>query len=159
MTRTRAKPRRLRLLHVILTRMRGSCVGRFACRILLLFTVIIPISTALGVPGFAADIDLQEARERLTQHYWSQIYPNRDYLDGCLTGYRAFVFDKSGYFVFDRKTHGTWRVDRLGNLVLRTREGEVFRLSRVGENGLRPPNADFLPSFLARNQVFQRCTD
>jgi hypothetical protein len=137
----------------------GSCGGRFAYRILLLFTVVIPISTAPGVPGFAADIDLQETRERLTQHYWSQIYPNRDYLDGCLTGYRAFVFDRSGYFVFDRKTHGTWRLDRLGNLALRTREGDVFRLFRVGENGLRPPNADFLPSFLARNQVFQRCTD
>jgi hypothetical protein len=45
-----------------------------------------------------------------TKYYWSQIVPNYSYLNGCVNGYRAFIFTPDGYFVFDGKVHGSWRL-------------------------------------------------
>lgn len=110
-------------------------------------------------PTRAADNNTETVREHMTKHFWSQIYPNLNYLNGCLTGYRAFVFSPNGYFIFNQRIHGNWRIDWQGNLVLKTQNGQNFRLYRGGPDTLRPANSTRIVSFLARNQVFKECKD
>ena len=123
----------------------------------------------------AARVAAQENPDNLTIHsdvfvgsYWSQIRPNYSYLNGCETGYRAFSFTRDGYFVFDNKVHGSWRVDRLGNLVLRTKEGRQLKLSHnqggmlvpiVSTNQLlnQPPNPPSGEFYFRRTDLFQQC--
>lgn len=93
---------------------------------------------------------------RFTGKYWSQIRPDRAYLNGCVTGYRAFQFADSGYFIFDRKVHGSWRVDRFDNLILRTRDGQRIRLIFDKQNTLIPSQNG---TFLRRDQRFQECQE
>ncbi len=79
----------------------------------------------------------------LTQHSWSQIVPNYDYLDGCVTGYRAFVFTPDGYFVFNGNVHGSWRLtpNNLIRLQTRgngTRPGQILQLRFASSSTLSP---------------------
>ena len=90
---------------------------------------------------------------RFSAARWSMIYPDRDFEGGCIVGYRAFTFSPTGYFIFDNHIRGSWRIDELGNLKLRTRDGLRFTLIVEG-NTLRP-NRD-LP-FIRRTSLFQRC--
>jgi hypothetical protein len=105
-----------------------------------------------------------------TKHYWSQIQPNYSYLNGCSTGYRAFLFADTGYFLFDNRIHGSWRVDRLGNLVLRTKEGQDLRLYYdrpttlhpiVPTNQLtnQPPNPPSGTFYFRRTDLFEECSN
>ena len=100
--------------------------------------------------------------------YWSQIRPNYAYLNGCETGFRSFSFTRDGYFVFDNKVHGSWRVDRLGNLVLRTKEGKQLRLAHSQSGLLVPivsnnqlaagsPNPASGEFYFRRTDLFQQC--
>jgi len=77
-----------------------------------------------------------------TAHAWSQIVPNYGYLNACQTGYRAFVFTDDGYFVFDRRVHGSWRETARGTLLLLTRSGftrsQALELLFDGKNTLTP---------------------
>jgi hypothetical protein len=127
----------------------------------------------MATPGGCACA--QESPDNLIIHsddfvgsYWSQIRPNYSYLNGCETGYRAFSFTRDGYFVFDNKVHGSWRVDRLGNLVLRTKEGRQLKLSHnqsgllvpvVSNNQLTkgPPNPASGEFYFRRTDLFQQC--
>ena len=63
-----------------------------------------------------------------SRHYWSQIRPDYSYLNGCVTGYRAFVFRDDGYFTFNQHVHGSWRIDQQGNLVLHSKTGQQLIL-------------------------------
>jgi hypothetical protein len=63
-----------------------------------------------------------------SRHFWSQIRPDYSYLNGCVTGYRAFTFRADGYFTFNQHVHGSWRVDQQGNLVLRSKTGQQIIL-------------------------------
>jgi hypothetical protein len=101
-------------------------------------------------------IDLQsgaDAITRFTGPRWSLIRPARDYEGGCVVGFLAFQFSQTGYFVFNNRVRGSWRVDELGNLKLRTRDGVSFTMIVEG-NILRP--AKTLP-FLSRTDLYQRC--
>jgi hypothetical protein len=86
---------------------------------------------------------------------WSMIRPNRDFEGGCVVGFLAFQFSQTGYFVFSNRIRGSWRIDELGNLKLRTRDGIVFTLIVEGTT-LRPTIN--LP-FLRRTDLYQRCPE
>lgn len=94
--------------------------------------------------------------DRFTQRSWSQIRPNRDYLNGCVTGYRAFSFSRTGHFVFNRKVHGSWRVDPFGNLILRARDGTPMKLVFDRQRVLSPTQDSAL---LRRQERYQECPD
>jgi hypothetical protein len=74
------------------------------------------------------DVGQDVQADRFTQHNWSQIYPDFDFLTGCVNGYLAFVFSDNGSFVFNHRVRGSWRVDGQGNISLRTRDGVRFKL-------------------------------
>ncbi len=135
----------------------------------------VTVCTALLVVTLVAHATAQQNPDNLIIHsdvfvdsYWSQVRPNYSYLNGCETGYRAFLFTRDGYFVFDRKVHGSWRLDHLGNLVLRTKEGRQLKLSHspsgmlvpiVSTNQLtnRPPNPPSGEFYFRRTDLFQQC--
>lgn len=94
-----------------------------------------------------------EALARFTGTAWSLVYPDRDYQGGCVVGFLAFRFSPTGYFVYNNRIRGSWRVDEMGNLLLRTRDGLKFTLI-VDGNTLRP--VENLP-FARRFYQFQRC--
>jgi hypothetical protein len=72
--------------------------------------------------------DAQSNATRFSGSYWSQVYPKRDFDRGCAVGFLSFDFQPTGYFIFNRKVAGSWQVDELGNLKLRTKQGEVLKL-------------------------------
>jgi hypothetical protein len=90
---------------------------------------------------------------RFTSSAWALIHPDRDYQGGCVVGFLAFRFSPTGYFVYNNRIRGSWRVDELGNLLLRTRDGLKFTLI-VDGNTLRPTQN--LP-FARRFYQYQRC--
>lgn len=94
-----------------------------------------------------------EALTRFTGPAWSLVYPDRDYQGGCVIGFLAFRFSPTGYFVYNNRMRGSWRVDEMGNLLLRTKDGLKFTLI-VDGNTLRP--VENLP-FARRFYQFQRC--
>lgn len=94
-----------------------------------------------------------DAITRFTGATWSLIHPDRDYEGGCVVGFLAFRFSPTGYFVYNNRIRGSWRVDELGNLLLRTRDGLKFTLI-VDGNTLRP--VANLP-FARRFYEYQRC--
>ncbi|HKU41652.1 MAG TPA: hypothetical protein VJR89_26020 [Polyangiales bacterium] len=94
--------------------------------------------------------------ERFTKARWSQIYPDKDFEGGCVVGFLAFQFSATGYFIYNNHIKGAWRVDELGNLKLRTREGLRFTLM-VDGNTLRP--SQDVAGVLKRSTTFQRCDE
>jgi hypothetical protein len=94
-----------------------------------------------------------EALRRFTGPAWSLVFPDRDYQGGCVVGFLAFKFSPTGYFIYNNRLKGTWRVDELGNLLMRTRDGLRFTLIVEG-NTLHP--TENLP-FARRFYQFQRC--
>lgn len=135
----------------------------------------ITVCAALFMASPGERVSAQESPDNLIMDsdvfvgsYWSQIRPNYEYLNGCETGFRSFSFTRDGYFVFDNKVHGSWRVDRLGNLVLRTKEGKELKLSHnqsgllvpiVSNNQLAmgPPNPASGGFYFRRTDQFQQC--
>ena len=101
------------------------------------------------------DTDNAPAIERFTSARWSLIRPNRDYEGGCVVGFLAFQFSSTGYFSFNNHIRGSWRIDELGNLKLRTRDGISLTLI-VDGNTLHSTTT--LP-FLHRTDLFQRCPE
>jgi|GEM_PF-6833488 len=94
-----------------------------------------------------------EAMRRFTGPAWSLVYPDRDYQGGCVIGFLSFRFSPTGYFVYNNRLRGSWRVDEMGNLLLRTKEGLKFTLIVEGTT-LRP--VENLP-FARKFYQFQRC--
>ena len=94
-----------------------------------------------------------DAMLRFTGPRWSQIRPEKDFNGGCVIGFLAFQFSPTGYFVFNNRIRGSWRIDELGNLKLRTKDGVVFTLIVEGDT-LRPTRN---LSFTKRTYQYQRC--
>ena len=94
-----------------------------------------------------------EAMRRFTGPAWSLVYPDRDYQGGCVIGFLSFRFSPTGYFVYNNRMRGSWRVDEMGNLLLRTKDGLKFTLVVEG-NTLHP--VENLP-FARKFYQFQRC--
>jgi hypothetical protein len=92
---------------------------------------------------------------RFTAVRWSMIRPNRDFEGGCVVGFLAFQFSQTGYFSFNNRIRGSWRIDELGNLKLRTRDGIAFSLI---VNGSTMRSGIDLP-FLKRTDLYQRCPE
>jgi hypothetical protein len=99
--------------------------------------------------------DNTQPTEKFTAARWSQIRPGRDFEGGCVVGFLAFQFSPTGYFSFNNHIRGSWRVDELGNLKLRTREGIPFMLIVEGDTMRTTTN---LP-FLKRTDLYQRCPE
>jgi hypothetical protein len=91
---------------------------------------------------------------RLTSARWSMILPAKDFEGGCVVGFLAWSFSPTGYFIYNNRIKGSWRLDELGNLKLRTRDGVRFTL--IIEDNILRPTANL--GFLQRFQRFQRCT-
>jgi hypothetical protein len=102
-----------------------------------------------------AAADPNQPTEKFTSARWSQIRPGRDFEGGCVVGFLAFQFSPTGYFSFNNHIRGSWRVDELGNLKLRTREGIPFMLIVEGDTLRTTTN---LP-FLKRTDLYQRCPE
>ena len=83
------------------------------------------------------------------------ILPDKDYEGGCVVGFLAFTFSPTGYFIFNNRIKGSWRLDELGNVKLRTRDGVRFTL--ILEDNILRPTANI--DFLKRNQRYQKCTE
>jgi hypothetical protein len=92
---------------------------------------------------------------RFTKARWSMITPDRDYEGGCVVGFLAFEFSPTGYFSYNNHIRGAWRIDELGNLKLRTRDGVRFTMIVDGTT-IRPSQTI---EFLKRSEVFQRCPE
>jgi hypothetical protein len=84
---------------------------------------------------------------------WAMSLPDRDPMDACVGGFWTFHFFRNGYFVYSNKVRGVWRVDQLGNIRLKTRDGVALTLLVSGTTFR--PNATV--TFVKRSNVFQRC--
>jgi hypothetical protein len=86
-----------------------------------------------AVPGIGHAQDASQAsgvitESTFTKRAWTQSRPNYSYLNGCVTGYRTFVFTDDGYFVFNRNIRGSWRLTTGGNVSLKNRGGQRITL-------------------------------
>jgi hypothetical protein len=93
--------------------------------------------------------------KRFTGPRWSMIVPDKDYEGGCVVGFLAFAFSPTGYFTFNNKIRGSWRLDELGNLKLRTRDGLLFTMLVDGQT----MRSSKTIQFLSRTMIFQRCSE
>jgi hypothetical protein len=128
-------------------------------RTALLVLVAIVVAMA-AVPHARADEPLDidpnaDLIKRFTGPRWSMIVPDKDYEGGCVVGFLAFLFSPTGYFTFNNKIRGSWRVDELGNLKLRTRDGLAFTLLVSGDT----VRSNKTIQFLSRTMIFQRCPE
>jgi hypothetical protein len=96
-----------------------------------------------------------DAVARFTKARWSMITPDKDYEGGCVVGFLAFEFSPTGYFSYNNHIRGSWRIDELGNLKLRTRDG--IRFTMIVDGGTIRPSQTI--AFLKRSEVFQRCPE
>lgn len=129
-----------------------SRVTRRLCLCFLFALGLSAVDETRAQPRGLADVNT-DTMMRFTGPRWSQIRPDRDFNGGCVIGFLAFQFSPTGYFVFNNHIRGSWRVDELGNLRLRTRDGLVFTLVVEGDT-LRPTRN--LP-FMKRTFLYQRC--
>jgi hypothetical protein len=120
---------------------------------------VMTLSAALAIPNLAylqEDIDPNsDVMKRFTTTRWSMIVPDKDYEGGCVVGFLAFQFSPTGYFVFNNRIRGSWRVDELGNLKLRTRDGILFTMLVDGQQIRSTRTIEFL----SRTMIFQRCPE
>jgi hypothetical protein len=107
------------------------------------------IALALGA-GAAVMRGKTADAERFVARYWSQNRPNLHYTYGCETGWHSFSFRPDGYFVYDGKTAGSWRIDHLNNVYVLTNTGERLELFYDGDSQL----TQLERSALAPNSVF-----
>jgi hypothetical protein len=104
----------------------------------------------------ALDIDPNaDFIKRFTGPRWSMIVPDKDYEGGCVVGFLAFAFSPTGYFTFNNRIRGSWRLDELGNLKLRTRDGVLFTMLVDG----RTMRSSKTITFLSRTMIFERCPE
>lgn len=84
---------------------------------------------------------------------WAMQVEGIELNDECVVGFWTFVFSATGYFTYNNRVRGSWRVDELGNLRLKTREGLKFTL--FVEGTVLRPAANL--GFVLRRQTFRRC--
>jgi hypothetical protein len=110
----------------------------------------------LAAPGRAQDVSadpLTLELARFTSTRWSMISPDKDYEGGCVVGFLAFEFSPTGYFTYNNRIRGSWRIDELGNLKLVTRDGQ--RVTLLVEGTTLRPSRNF--AFLKRAELYQKC--
>jgi hypothetical protein len=122
-------------------------------RSLLLLLALSTLPRAEAAAQEKLDQEEDPAMAALANTRWSMILPERDYEGGCIMGFLAWRFSPTGYFIYNNKVQGSWRVDALGSVRLRTRDGVRFILM-MEENQLRA--VQNLP-FMKRGNVFQKC--
>jgi hypothetical protein len=122
---------------------------------LLPLCLVIGFGLALPCDAQSGALDLAgtEGIDRFTGPRWAMIRPPRDFEGGCVVGFLAFQFSPTGYFVYNNRVRGSWRIDELGNLKLRVRDGTTFSMV-VDGNTLR---ATRTVPFIKRTDLFQRC--
>jgi hypothetical protein len=119
------------------------------------------LSAALSLPPLARSQERMQIDpnadfiRRFTTVRWSMIVPDKDYEGGCVVGFLAFAFSPTGYFSYNNRIRGSWRVDELGNLKLRTRDGLQFTMLVDGQT-MRPSRTI---EFLTRAMIFERCPE
>ncbi len=140
----------------------GSKPARRALRILGSGLVaVLTLSAALApAPLARGDEPIQidpnaDYIKRFTAVRWSMIVPDKDYEGGCVVGFLAFSFSPTGYFTYNNRIRGSWRMDELGNLKLRTRDGLLFTMLVDGQT-MRPSRTI---EFLTRAMIFERCPE
>ncbi len=106
--------------------------------------------------GTAEDEDvLRSMTEKLEDTRWAQSYPPRDYEGSCDVGFLAFTFRPNGFFIYNNRIAGSWRIDGLGYLRLRTRTGDIITMM-INDDTIRPLRNYTSPA-MHRTDVFQRC--
>ena len=111
-----------------------------------------PVPTRFKSAAQTAELD-PDLMVRLTATRWSMIQPDKDYEGGCVVGFLAFSFSQTGYFIYNNRIRGSWRIDELGNIKIRTKDGQRFTMI-LEDNQMRPAG-DF--GWVKRNMRFQRC--
>ena len=119
-------------------------------------TLVVPV--AASAPTLEGRV---AGPERFIGHLWSQARPNLDYQYGCDTGWHSFSFREGGYFVYDGKISGSWWIDHLGNVDVRTAAGERLVLFydkhqdlRQLERSAQTPDSVFGTEF----RTYRQCT-
>jgi hypothetical protein len=84
---------------------------------------------------------------------WSLKRVDQDPTDACVGGFFTFQFSPTGYFVYNNHIRGSWRVDGLGNIRLKTSKGQLLMLLASGSTLRAPGNV----GFLLKKNVFERC--
>jgi hypothetical protein len=84
---------------------------------------------------------------------WVLQRPGQDPTDACVGGFFTFQFSPTGYFVYNNHIRGSWRVDGLGNIRLKTSKGQLLMLLANGSTLRAPGNV----GFLLKKNVFERC--
>lgn len=84
---------------------------------------------------------------------WVLQRPDQDPTDACVGGFFSFQFSATGYFVYNNRYRGSWRVDTQGNLRLKTSKGQQLLLLANGNTLRAAANA----GFLQKRNVFDRC--
>ena len=108
---------------------------------------------ALGARAQVVDEPKPPGTEVYANSRWVLQRPGQDPTDGCVGGFFSFQFSPTGYFVYNNKIRGSWVVDGLGNIRLKTSTGQMLKLIVAG-NTLRPPGNI---GFLLKKNVFERC--
>jgi hypothetical protein len=120
--------------------------------------LLVGLSLVLSAPAWAqekldAQLDDPELSE-LANTVWAMTLPERDFAGGCVVGFLAFKFLPNGYFIYNNRVSGWWRLDtKGGNVRMRTRDGQRFLLIKDGDTIRVPQNM----SFLRRGNLFQKC--
>jgi hypothetical protein len=115
--------------------------------------VVLVGASAAHAQKLDADLDDPEL-SALANTVWAMTLPERDFAGGCLVGFLAFKFQPNGYFIYNNRVTGWWRLDMASNQIrLRTRDGTRFMLAMEGDTLRVPQN---LP-FLKRGNTFQKC--
>lgn len=146
-SRTLGAPALWRPWSVAVDRVRRSAVYLLA---------LLLAAAALGSPTAGAQL-LEGAKVAGTEAYantrWVLHRPDQDPTDACVGGFFTFQFSATGYFVYNNRHRGSWRVDPQGNIRLKTSKGQMLLLLVTGTTMRSVANA----GFLLKKNVFERC--
>jgi hypothetical protein len=109
-----------------------------------------------SLPARAQLLDEPQApgSEKYANSRWVLQRPDQDPTDACVGGFFSFQFSATGYFVYNNRHRGSWRVDTQGNLRLKTSKGQQLLLLATGATLRAAGNA----GFLSKKNVFERCS-
>lgn len=138
-------------------RSRSHARGRFARVLPLAVCLAALLSAAVSLPssGRAQLIEEPQApgSEKYANSRWVLQRPDQDPTDACVGGFFSFQFSATGYFVYNNRHRGSWRVDAQGNLRLKTSKGQMLLLLANGTTLRAAGNG----GFLLKKNVFERC--
>jgi hypothetical protein len=131
----------------------AAALRRWSC------TAVLAVAAIAAQPVLAQSTPSTDPNDtaisKFTGARWSLISPDKDFEGGCVVGFLAWEFSPTGYFTYNNRIRGSWRIDELGNLKLRTRDG--VRLTLLVEGTTLRPSRNF--AFLRRAELYQKCTE